>query len=192
MSLLNTLCTSTNPVALVVHRVQWDISGVESDESNSNGNYGSISPHLPLNRDSLAGWVNTGIHRGESWEEKRCYTLLQDELREDLYFAKARLWFVIDLRGTFFTSVSGCAAVHLERYITKSTWFMIWFDPAVLTERSRELCLNKEGKLGFLFLNGLWKQIRDQQLPRWKVYCCQIFSTFHLNYLVLVSIRVFN
>ena len=124
--------------------------------------------------------------------EKRWYTLLQDELREDLYFAKARLWFVIDLRGTFFTSVSGCAAIHLERYITKSTWFMIWFDPAVLTERSRELCLNKEGKLGFLFLNGLWKQIRDQQLPRWKVYCCQIFSTFHLNYLVLVSIRVFN
>lgn len=66
MPLLNMLCTSSNPLALVVDRMQWDIPGVESNESNSNGNFDSASPHLPLNRDSLVGQVNTGIHRGES------------------------------------------------------------------------------------------------------------------------------
>lgn len=66
MSLLNMLCTSTNPLALAVHRLQRDIPGMESNESNSNGNFDSASPQLPLNRDSLVGQVNTGIRRGES------------------------------------------------------------------------------------------------------------------------------
>lgn len=56
---------------------------------NSSGNYDSTS-HIPLNRDSLVGRVNIGICRGESLEEKRWCTLLQDKFREDLCFANVR------------------------------------------------------------------------------------------------------
>lgn len=189
-SLLNMLCTSTNPLALAVHRLQRDIPGWRVMKA--------IATVILIALLLTYHWTET------HWLAKLilAYVEVSPERKEGVFYCTmslgririlpkrvCSLWLIW---GTFFTWVLGCAAVHLEWYITKSVWFIIWFDPAVLTERLWELHLNKEGKLGFLFLNSLWKQIWDQQLPRWKVYGCQIFSTFHLNYLVLVSIHVFN
>lgn len=71
------------------------------------------------------------------------------------------LWVIQE--GLFFTWVLVLALGEVCKQtcmIRRLIWS--WFDPQ----------WKIMGKLGFLFLNGLWKQIQNQQLPRWKVYHC--------------------
>lgn len=56
--------------------------------------------------------------------------------------------------------MSGGAAALPKRCGTKSAPFIAWFEPALLTGRSQERCLNKEGEIRLSIFKWLMKTDR--------------------------------